>query len=324
VDARHKAGHDEEVHTGISRMTIRFDGRVAIVTGAGNGLGRAHALGLASRGARVVVNDFGGARDGTGGSLSPAEAVVEEIRKAGGTAMADGADVSNFEQVQAMVARATKEWGSVDLLCANAGILRDKSFAKMEPADFAKVLDVHLTGSFYCCKAVWEGMRERNYGRIVLTTSSSGLYGNFGQANYGAAKSGMVGLMNVLAEEGRKYNIRVNTISPTAATRMTEELMSPEPLKLMRPEAITPAVEYMLSEDAPTRTIMGAGAGSFAVIQVIESEGINLPPSEWTPDAVAAHFAEISDMSTAKALEGAFQQTQKYVGQAAARAGVKL
>jgi NAD(P)-dependent dehydrogenase (short-subunit alcohol dehydrogenase family) len=305
-------------------MTIRFDGRVAIVTGAGNGLGRAHALGLASRGAKVVVNDFGGARDGTGGSLSPAEAVVEEIRKAGGTAMPDGADVSNFEQVTAMVARATKEWGSVDLLCANAGILRDKSFAKMEPADFAKVLEVHLVGSFYCCKAVWDGMRERNYGRIVLTTSSSGLYGNFGQANYGAAKSGMVGLMNVLAEEGRKYNIRVNTISPTAATRMTEELLPPEPLKLMRPEAITPAVEYMLSEDAPTRTIMGAGAGSFAVIQLIESEGINLPPSEWTPDAVAAHFAEISDMSKAKALEGAFQQTQKYVEQAAARAGVKL
>src|SRR6266403_2313365 len=170
-----------ETHPGTVLMTIRFDGRVAIVTGAGNGLGRAHALGLASRGAKVVVNDFGGARDGTGGSLTPAEAVVEEIRKAGGTAMADGADVSNFEQVTAMVERATKEWGSVDLMCANAGILRDKSFSKMEPADFAKVLDVPLTGSFYCCKAVWDGMRERNYGRIVLTTSSSGLYGNFGQ-----------------------------------------------------------------------------------------------------------------------------------------------
>ena len=240
-------------------MTIRFDGRVAIVTGAGNGLGRAHALGLASRGAKVVVNDFGGARDGTGGSLSPAETVVEEIRKAGGTAMADGADVSNFTQVKAMVERATKEWGSVDLLCANAGILRDKSFGKMEVADFAKVLDVHLVGTFYCCKAVWDGMRERNYGRIVLTTSSSGLFGNFGQANYGAAKAGMVGLMNVLAEEGRKNNIRVNTISPTAATRMTEELLPPQALALMRPEAITPAVEYLLSEDAPTRTIMGAG-----------------------------------------------------------------
>jgi NAD(P)-dependent dehydrogenase (short-subunit alcohol dehydrogenase family) len=305
-------------------MTIRFDGRVAIVTGAGNGLGRAHALGLASRGAKVVVNDFGGARDGTGGSLTPAQAVVEEIKKAGGVAIADGADVSDFEQVTAMVERATKEWGSVDLMCANAGILRDKSFGKMEAADFEKVLDVHLVGSFYCCRAAWNGMRERNYGRIVLTTSSSGLYGNFGQANYGAAKSGMIGLMNVLADEGRKNDIRVNIISPTAATRMTEELLPPQALELMKPESITPAVEYMLSEDAPTRTIMGAGAGSFAVIKIIESEGINLPQSEWTPDAVAARFAEISDMAKAKALEGAFQQTQKYVAQAAARAGIKL
>jgi NAD(P)-dependent dehydrogenase (short-subunit alcohol dehydrogenase family) len=304
-------------------MTIRFDGRVAIVTGAGNGLGRAHALGLASRGAKVVVNDFGGARDGSGGSLTPAQAVVEEIKEAGGAAIADGADVSNFEQVTAMVERTTREWGSVDLLCANAGILRDKSFGKMEPADFEKVLAVHLVGTFNCCKAVWDGMRERNYGRIVLTTSSSGLYGNFGQANYGAAKSGMVGLMNVLAEEGRKYNVRVNIISPTAATRMTEELLPPLALSLMKPESITPAVEFLLSDDAPTRTIMGAGAGSFALIKIIESEGINLPESEWTPDAVAAHFADIADMSKAKALEGAFQQTQKYVGQAAARAGVK-
>jgi NAD(P)-dependent dehydrogenase (short-subunit alcohol dehydrogenase family) len=305
-------------------MTIRFDGRVAIVTGAGNGLGRAHALGLASRGAKVVVNDFGVARDGTGASLSPAESVVEEIRRSGGVAVADGADVSNYEQVKAMVDRATKEWGSVDLLCANAGILRDKSFAKMEIADFAKVMDVHLTGTFYCCKAVWEGMRARNYGRIVVTTSSSGLYGNFGQANYGAAKTGMIGLMNVLAEEGRKTDIRVNTISPTAATRMTEELLPPQALALMKPESITPAVLYLLSQDAPTRTIMGAGAGSFAVIRIMETEGVNLAPSDWTPDAVAAHFAEIGDMSTAKALEGAFQQTQKYVAQAAARAGVKL
>jgi NAD(P)-dependent dehydrogenase (short-subunit alcohol dehydrogenase family) len=305
-------------------MTIRFDGRVAIVTGAGNGLGRAHALGLASRGAKVVVNDFGGARDGTGGSLTPAEAVVEEILKSGGEAMADGADVSNYEQVKAMVATATEKWGSVDLLCANAGILRDKSFAKMEIADFAKVLDVHLTGTFYCCKAVWDGMRERNFGRIVVTTSSSGLYGNFGQANYGAAKTGMIGLMTVLAEEGRKTNIRVNMISPTAATRMTEELLPPRALALMKPEAITPAVLFLLAEDAPTRTIMGAGAGSFAVIRILETEGINLAESEWTPDAIAARFAEIGDMSTAKALEGAFQQTQKYVAQAAARAGVKL
>jgi NAD(P)-dependent dehydrogenase (short-subunit alcohol dehydrogenase family) len=194
----------------------------------------------------------------------------------------------------------------------------------MEVADFAKVLDVHLTGTFYCCKAVWDGMRERNYGRIVVTTSSSGLYGNFGQANYGAAKAGMVGLMNVLAEEGRKTDIRVNTISPTAATRMTEGLVPPQVLALMKPEAITPAVLYLLSENAPTRTIMGAGAGSFAVVKIMESEGICLGESEWTPDAVAAHFAEISDMAKAKAVESASQQTQKYVGQAAARAGVKL
>jgi NAD(P)-dependent dehydrogenase (short-subunit alcohol dehydrogenase family) len=305
-------------------MTFRFDGRVAIVTGAGNGLGRAHALGLASRGAKVVVNDFGGGRDGSGGSLSPAESVVEEIRKNGGVAIADGADVSNLEQVQAMVDRATKEWGRVDLLCANAGILRDRSFGKMEAADFARVIDVHLTGTFNCCKAVWSGMRERNYGRIVVTTSSSGLFGNFGQANYGAAKAGIVGLMNVLAEEGRKNNIRVNTISPTAATRMTEELLSPQALALMKPEAITPAVLYLLAEDAPTRTIMGAGAGSFAVIRIMESEGVNLAPSDWTPEAIAAHFAEIGDMSRAKALENAFQQTNKYVAQAAARTGVKL
>jgi NAD(P)-dependent dehydrogenase (short-subunit alcohol dehydrogenase family) len=305
-------------------MTIRFDGRVAIVTGAGNGLGRAHALGLARYGAKVVVNDFGGARDGTGGSMTAAETVVEEIRKAGGEAMADGADVSDFEQVTAMVAKATEKWGSVDIMCANAGILRDKSFGKMEVADFAKVLNVHLTGTFYCCKAVWEGMRARNYGRIVLTTSSSGLYGNFGQANYGAAKSGMVGLMNVLAEEGRKTDIRVNIISPTAATRMTEELLPKQALDLMRPDAITPAVLFLLGENAPTRTIMGAGAGSFAVIKVLESEGINLPQNEWTPDAVAAHFNAIADMSKAKALEGAFQQTQKYVAQAAAAVGIKL
>ncbi|HWV97355.1 MAG TPA: SDR family NAD(P)-dependent oxidoreductase [Xanthobacteraceae bacterium] len=305
-------------------MTIRFDGRVAIVTGAGNGLGRAHALGLARYGAKVVVNDFGGARDGTGGSMTAAEAVVEEIRQAGGEAIADGADVSDFEQVTAMVAKATEKWGAVDIMCANAGILRDKSFGKMEVADFAKVLNVHLTGTFYCCKAVWEGMRARNYGRIVLTTSSSGLYGNFGQANYGAAKSGMVGLMNVLAEEGRKSDIRVNIISPTAATRMTEELLPKQALDLMRPDAITPAVLFLLGENAPTRTIMGAGAGSFAVIRILESEGINLPQSEWTPDAVAAHFNEIADMSKARALEGAFQQTQKYVEQAAAAAGIKL
>jgi NAD(P)-dependent dehydrogenase (short-subunit alcohol dehydrogenase family) len=305
-------------------MAIRFDGRVAIVTGAGAGLGRAHALGLAKLGARVVVNDMGAARDGSGGSVSPAEVVVEEIRKAGGEAMVNGADVSSYEQVKDMVAQAAAKWGSVDLMVANAGILRDKSFGKMEPDDFAKVVSVHLTGTFNCCKAVWDGMRERNYGRIVVTTSSSGMFGNFGQANYGAAKAGIVGLMNVLAEEGRKNNVRINTISPTAATRMTEGLIPPEVLALMKPEAITPAVMYLLSEDAPTRTIMGAGAGSFAVIKIVETEGLNLPQSEWTPDAVAANFEKIADMSKARDLGGAFFQTYKYVEQAAKAAGIKL
>lgn len=305
-------------------MAIRFDGRVAVVTGAGAGLGRAHALGLAKLGARVVVNDMGAARDGSGGSVSPAEEVVEEIRKAGGEAMVNGADVSSYEQVKDMVAQATAKWGSVDLMVANAGILRDKSFGKMEPDDFAKVVSVHLTGTFNCCKAVWDGMKERNYGRIVVTTSSSGMFGNFGQANYGAAKAGIVGLMNVLAEEGRKTNIRVNTISPTAATRMTEGLIPPDVLALMKPEAITPAVMYMLSEDAPTRTIMGAGAGSFAVIKIVETEGLNLPQAEWTPDAVAASFEKIADLSKARDLGGAFFQTYKYVEQAAKAAGIKL
>lgn len=305
-------------------MAIRFDGRVAVVTGAGAGLGRAHALGLAKLGAKVVVNDMGAKTDGTGGSATPAEAVVEEIRKAGGEAIADGSDVSNFEQVKEMVARAALKWGGVDLMVANAGILRDKSFGKMEPEDFAKVIAVHLTGTYNCCKAVWDGMRERNYGRIVLTTSSSGLFGNFGQANYAAAKAGMVGLMNVLAEEGRKTNIKVNTISPTAATRMTEGLIGPEILALMKPESITPAVLYLLSEDAPTRTIMGAGAGSFAVIKVVETEGLNLPQDQWTPDAIAANFEKIGDMSTARDLGGAFFQTFKYVEQAAKAAGIKL
>jgi NAD(P)-dependent dehydrogenase (short-subunit alcohol dehydrogenase family) len=304
-------------------MSIRFDGRVAIVTGAGNGLGRAHALGLAKRGARVVVNDFGGARDGRGGSSGPAEAVVEEIRQAGGEAIADPADVSDFEQVSAMVENANAKWGHVDLLVANAGILRDKSFAKMEPDDFRKVVDVHLIGTFNCCKAVWNGMRERNYGRIVITTSSSGLFGNFGQANYGAAKAAMAGLMNVLAEEGRKADIRINAISPAAATRMTEELLPPQVAELMRPESITPAVLYLLSDNAPTRTIMGAGAGSFAVIKILESEGINLPLAEWTPEAVAARFAEIDDMSKSRALERAAQQTEKYITQAVLRNGIR-
>ena len=305
-------------------MAKSLQDKVIIVTGAGRGIGREIALLCAAEGAKVVVNDPGGAADGGGSSAAPAEEVVEEIKKRGGTAVANFESVAEAIPASRIVKTATDHFGRLDGVVNNAGILRDKSFTKLEVADWDKVLGVHLTGTFYCCKAVWAGMRERNYGRIVLTTSSSGLFGNFGQANYGAAKAGMVGLMNVLAEEGRKNNIKVNTISPTAATRMTEELLPPQALQLMKPEAITPAVEFLLSEDAPTRTIIGAGAGSFAVIRVLETEGVNLPQSEWTPDGVAAHFKDISDMSTAKALQGAFEQTQKYVAQAAARAGIKL
>ena len=305
-------------------MTIRFDGRVAIVTGAGNGLGRAHALGLAARGARVVVNDLGAARDGSGGSSAAAESVVEEIRRGGGEAMADGANVAEFAQVQAMVARAKAEWGRVDILVNNAGILRDKSFAKMELADFRTVLDVHLMGSVHCTKAVWDTMREQNYGRIVMTTSSSGLYGNFGQSNYGAAKAGVVGLMNVLAQEGRKNDIRVNTLSPTAATRMTQDLIPPDMLALMTPESITPGLLYLVSDDAPTRTILCAGAGAFAIAQIIETQGAYFPEGERTPEAIAARFAEIADAAGAEALAGALQQTDKFVHMAVEAEGISL
>ncbi len=305
-------------------MAIRFDGRVAIVTGAGNGLGRAHAKGLAERGAKVVVNDLGAARDGTGGSSAAAQKVVDEIKAAGGEAMADGANVADVAQVKAMVERAMAQWGRVDILINNAGILRDKTFAKMEVADFETVVDVHLMGSVNCTKAVWEIMREQSYGRIVFTSSSSGIYGNFGQANYGAAKAAVVGLMNVLHLEGAKYNIRVNTLAPTAATRMTEELLPKEALALMTPESITPGVLFLVSEEGPSRTILGAGAGCFAVTHIYETDGIYLAPEERTPEGVMARFQEIADPAKDKLLTAAFEQTGKFLTKAAAAAGVKL
>ncbi len=295
-------------------MSIRFDGRVAIVTGAGNGLGRAHALGLAARGAKVVVNDFAPASAGE----TAADRVVAEIRAAGGEAMANPADVSDFDQVQAMVAAAMDAWGRVDCLVANAGILRDKTFAKMELADFRKVIDVHLMGTVHCAKAVWEIMRAQNYGRLVFTSSASGLYGNFGQSNYGAAKAAMMGLMNVLHLEGAKSNIRVNTLAPTAATAMTAGLIPEEAMKLLRPDSITPGVLFLLGENAPSRVILGAGAGSFARTLVTETAGIALPEDEWTPEAVAAHFGEISDPAGETVLTDAFQQTDKFVRMAVA------
>ena len=236
-------------------MSIRYDGRVAIVTGAGNGLGRSHALGLAIRGAKVLVNDLGGAVDGTGASDAAME-VVGEITAAGGVAMANGADVSKIDEVKEMVGRVIEEWGGVDILVNNAGILRDKTFSKMMMDDFRHVVDVHLMGSVYCTKAVWNHMKEKSYGRIVMTTSSSGLYGNFGQANYGAAKMALVGLMNTLVMEGEKYNIRVNCLAPAAGTRMLEGLMSEENSELMSPEAVTAGLLTLCDDKAPNRTIL--------------------------------------------------------------------
>ena len=276
-------------------MTIRFDGRVAIVTGAGGGLGRQHALALAARGAKVVVNDLGGTLDGQGGAALAAQAVVDEIRAAGGQAMTNGASVTDAVAVQAMVDAAVAAWGRVDILVNNAGILRDKSFAKMELADFRLVLEVHLMGAVNCSKAVWELMRAQNYGRIVMTTSSSGLYGNFGQANYGAAKMALVGLMQTLSIEGAKNNIRVNCLAPTAATRMTEHLMPDAVLKLLQPEAVTPGLLALVAEDAPTRAILCAGAGAFARAHVTLTPGIFVGLPDDAAEQVAAQFDALSN-----------------------------
>jgi NAD(P)-dependent dehydrogenase (short-subunit alcohol dehydrogenase family) len=275
-------------------MTISFKDRIAIVTGAGGGLGREYALELARRGAKVVVNDLGVARDGTGHS-DAALAVVEEIKALGGEAMSNGGSVTEYDQMVEMVAKAKEAWGGVHILINNAGILRDKSFAKMEMADFELVVKVHLIGSANCTKAVWDGMREQNYGRILMTASSTGLYGNFGQANYGAAKLGLAGLTKTLYLEGAKNNIKVNTMVPIAGTRMTEDIFPPEAFKAFDPVNVVPAALYLVSEDAPSNIIMGAGAGLFHTANVTLTRGIMLPEAERTPEGVAAHWAEIID-----------------------------
>ena len=275
-------------------MAMRFDGQVAIVTGAGGGLGREHALALAARGAKVVVNDLGGARDGSGGSASAAEAVVAEIEAAGGGAIANAASVTDFAAVQAMVDQAMAKWGRIDILVNNAGVLRDKTFAKMEIEDFRFVVDVHLMGAVNCTKAVWEIMRGQNYGRIVMTTSSSGLYGNFGQSNYGAAKMALVGLMQTLSIEGAKNDIRVNCLAPTAHTRMTEDLGAALPLEALSPALVTPGLLYLVSRDAPSRAILAAGAGGFERAYVTLTQG-DFVTGEDAPEQVAARFDAISD-----------------------------
>lgn len=280
-----------------------FGGRVAIVTGAGAGLGRSHAIGLATAGAKVVVSDIRQAN---------ALAVVDEIKAFGGEAIAAPADVTDIDQVSTIVDAATAVWGGVDILVNNAGILRDKSFGKMEPADFEIVLKVHLTGSFNCTRAVWDGMRQRRYGRILFTSSASGLYGNFGQANYGAAKAAMIGLMNCLHIEGAKYDIRVNALAPTAATDMTDGLMSDEVKSLLAPETVTPAVLYLVGENAPSQMIMGAGAGVFAVTRIMESEGVFIPEAERNAAGIARRIDEISARQRQRTLVNAFDQMDKF------------
>ncbi len=295
---------------------ITFDEQVAIVTGAGHGLGRSHALALAERGARVVVNDLGGARDGTGSSSDAASAVVAEIEAAGGEAMANGADVTDADAVAAMVDAAIEKWGRVDILVNNAGILRDKSFANMEQADFDLVIKVHLTGTAICTKAVWGHMREQNYGRIVVTSSSSGLYGNFGQANYGAAKLGVVGFMNTLRAEGSKYDIRVNALAPVALTRMTEDIIPDEAKALLNPEEVTPGVLFLVSKDAPNGVVLAAGAGVFASARIYETDGIWLRPEERTPEIIADRFEEIRDPEGQREFFGGGDQTMKFLQKA--------
>lgn len=305
-------------------MTIRFDNRVAIVTGAGAGLGREHALGLAARGAKVVVNDFGGNVDGTSGSSAPAEETAAMIRDAGGEAFAHGADVTNAEQVGDMVAKAMADWGRVDILVNNAGILRDRAFTKMTLEDWDAVVRVHLTGAVTCTMAVWPHMKAANYGRVVMTSSSSGIYGNFGQSNYGAAKMAVIGLMNVLHLEGAKNDIRVNTLAPGAATRMTQDLLLPALIALMAPATVTPGLLYLASEEAPSRAILCATAGGFARTFVLETEGIHLAGEDCTPEQVAAQWDAISDLTGAHAYESGSPQVMKFVAKAAAAAGISL
>ena len=284
-------------------MSLDFKDKVAIVTGSGNGIGKGYALELAKRGAKVVVNDLGGTVDGSGGSLSAADAVVQEIESVGGEAMANGANVAKQEDVKAMVEATMEKWGRVDVLINNAGILRDKSFGKMEWSDFEAVINVHLLGSALCAHSVFPIMKEQEFGRIVMTSSSSGLFGNFGQTNYAAAKMGVVGLMNTLKLEGAKYNVHTNSIAPTATTRMTEHLFPAEFGEKLDPKYIIPAVIFLASEKAPNGEILEAGGGVVANTYVMETMGKYFGTDEnFTAEAVANHWAEITDTTDARRL----------------------
>ena len=293
-------------------MTLDYTGKVVIVTGAGGGLGRCHALEFARRGAKVVVNDLGGSVDGSGGSSEAADKVVEEIKAAGGEAMSNGSSVTDDAGVSNMVSQTMDAYGRIDVLVNNAGVLRDKSFAKMEIADFDFVVDVHLFGTMKPTKAVWPIMKEQGYGRILVTSSSSGLYGNFGQSNYGAAKLGVVGFINTLKLEGQKDNIHVNALAPVAWTRMTSNLMPPEMEDALAPEQVTPAVVFMCSEQAPTGKIICAGAGAYATAQIVETRGLYLGAAP-TAEDVADNWEQISKLDDqAEALFQGGEQTRRF------------
>ena len=293
-------------------MTIRFDDRIAIVTGAGGGIGKEHALELARRGAKVVVNDLGGTVDGSGAS-DAANEVVDIIKSEGGDALVNGASVTDLEAVKDMVSQTMEKWGRIDILVNNAGILRDKSFHKVTLEDFNLVMDVHFQGSLNCTHTIFPIMREQEYGRIVFTSSSSGVFGNFGQTNYGSAKMAMVGLMNTLKIEGQGKNVYTNSITPVAYTRMTEGLIPEDFGKNLQPEFVTPAVIYLSSENAPNGAIMAAGAGVFSRIFIHETMGVSLGMAEdMTPENIEANWDKISDMSDARALQNGGEQTLKF------------
>ena len=293
-------------------MTISFDNKVVIVTGAGGGLGRSHAIEFARRGAKVVVNDLGGEVDGSGSSSEAVNKVVKEIADLGGVAIPNGASVTDDAGVKHMIDQTIEEFGRIDILVNNAGILRDKSFSKMEMEDFVKVTDVHLIGSVKPTKQVWDIMKDQNYGRIIVTTSSTGLYGNFGQANYGAAKLALVGFVNTLKLEGQKYNINCNILCPVAYTRMTSNLMPPEAEQLLTPSSVTPAVIYLSGENAPNGTILCAGAGVYSVAKILESDGKNLGLKA-TAEDIEKNWDKISDFSDAKPFNMGSEQTAKVI-----------